>query len=210
MIELGKRDNGVTIFDNEKLVKVDITGRGNSDYLVYFDTRAYDELRGLYAGWFVYQMEIVRKINPELCVPFDDFFKNAFDLIVNNQEKFQIPTMYGSYGLLDSRGKDKYQINYPSDDTHVNDATFLKVTQYSALGYSLDFDKTTKDLTKLSFLLKYGASHFQELAWLYAELFAQINDMATKPYEECQEEFNQVLIKKRKERDDEFKNKLRE
>ena len=198
MVELGKRDKGVTLFDLDALAKVDITGQRNSDFQVYFDTHAYDELRGSSSNWFIYSFNLLRAKNPEICMPFDEFFTSAYELVKENRQIFEKYSSFGSNkGILRQTGGTNLQINYPSDDDSFTDGTMLGVTKHKELGYSLNFNKTSKDLTNLSFLLKNGGSHFDELARLYAECFAQLCDLAIKPYEECQEEFNRAYTLKR-------------
>lgn len=201
MLELGKRDNGVTIFDKENLVKVDITGQRMSDFIVYFDTSVYDKLSGPHSFWFIYFLFIVRKENSNICVPFDNFHKKAFEEVLNNRKKYENYTSFGNNMaiLRTNGGSENYQIQYPSDDDGYFDATLLGITKYKELGYSLDFEKTSKNLDKLGFLLKSYGSRYPKLAVLFEECFTNLRDIATRSYEECNEEFGEE-VKRRLEK----------
>lgn len=196
MIEIGKRDNGATLFDNDDLLKVHITGQPGLDFLVLFDNSAYEKLQGSYYGWGIKNMTIIKNTNPKLCLPIEDFFKNFNDIIANNIKKYNY---YQSKNIIDNlNGNDT--VYYISDDDCDIDATMLSLTRYKELGFSIDFYRSSKDLKKLSVLFKSAGSRFPELYPFYVECFTRIIQLATKPYEECQEEFDHAFIKRKKER----------
>lgn len=195
MMELGKRSNGVTLFDNEQLVKIDII-RMDDKFLIYFNTKYYDLLKGKYFQWLVYAFEIYKKENPELCLSFDEFFKKALELLLNDGKKSKVFHKYdiNKKSLL-VHEKAQYQVNYPSDDDKYRYATSLGVTELNDLGYSIDFDKSSKDRANLIFILKKDG-HYPELAKIYSELFLQMFDLAERSYDDCQAEFDYSYIRK--------------
>lgn len=200
MIKLGKSENGATIFDTDALVKVDILKNDKDDILIYFDTSFYDELRGLHAQWFVYNLEILAKYNIEIYNILDEFYTKAFDLIVNHllaDERYRF--LGDNKGILRETNDGRFQINYPSADDEFEQATFLGLERFLKQGFVLSFRKTLKNLKKLSFLLKNGNHYFPELAELYIDCFNKIIDVASLTYDECQETFQYELIRRKRQ-----------
>ena len=61
----------------------------------------------------------------------------------------------------------------------------------------MDFCKSDIDEQKTSVLFDRNKAYFPEFYQLYEKCFDELIQMASKPYEECQEEFNKAFIKRK-------------
>lgn len=193
MIELGKRDDGITIFDNKELVKVSVLKQGMGT-MVSFRPHTMDP--SLQSSWQFVTVE--RSKNPEICETFDHFYKDAYELVQGNAEIYQrVCAFETDRGIYRRHYWKSHQITYPSDASAHAISSMMGVSKCQDQGYGLGYlQGLYQRMEDIEILLKKGEGHYPELQSLYMRLFEELEKCTTDTYENCENRYIEATYTK--------------
>jgi hypothetical protein len=187
MIQLGKLDKGVAIFDLIEGRILRATYDVNNNIKITMDTSQYKPTRNPH--WKKTDIDILRRQQPELCQFLDVFYSTYLNILKSNANRYSLEKKDSSkFELIKPYMDDKVELIYPSDNQHYEEASSIGIIKYDTQAYVFRFNKGIISDKNEVLIKGNNEARFPEIYHLFGDLIEGLSRYATKGYHESHKE----------------------